>query len=98
MISQILWFSTLTDSVQELLSNDSEATLQDFLNFTETRQLTRQTHILTAVQKYGEALENGSWRVQKSPTIPERASTTRRYKRRLQRLFNGEVKLRSKLE
>jgi len=89
MISQILWYSTLTDSVQELLTNDSEATLQDFLNFTEARQLTMQTPILTAVQKYGEAVENGSWPVQKSPTIPELASTTRRYDA-AQRLFNGE--------
>jgi hypothetical protein len=90
MISQILWLSTLTDSVQELLTtHDSEATLQDFLNFTEARQLTMQTPILTAVQKYGEAVENGSWPVQKSPTIPELASTTRRYDA-AQRLFNGE--------
>jgi hypothetical protein len=88
---QILWYSTLTDSVQELLSTyDSEATLQDFLNFTEGRQLTMQTPVLTAVQKYGEALENGSWPVQKFPTIPELASTTRRYKHRLRRLFKGE--------
>jgi hypothetical protein len=90
MISQILWLSTLTDSVQELLTTyDSEATLQDFLNFAEARQLTMQTPILTAVQKYGEALENGSWPVQKSPTIPELASTTRRYDA-AQRLFNGD--------
>ena len=90
MISQILWLSTLTDSVQELLTAyDSEATLQDFLNFTEARQLTMQTPILTAVQKYGEALENGSWPVQKSPTIPELASTTQRYDA-AQRLFNGD--------
>ena len=80
MMSQILWFSPLTDSVQELLSRlNSGATLQDFLNFTEARQLTMQTPILTAVQKYGEALQNGSWPVQKSPTIPELASTTQRY-------------------
>ena len=79
-MSQILWFSPLTDSVQELLSRlNSGATLQDFLSFTEARQLTMQTPILTAVQKYGEALENGSWPVQKSPTIPELASTTQRY-------------------
>jgi hypothetical protein len=90
MMRQIQWYSTLTDSVTELLSTcDSEATLQDFLNFTEARQLTTQAPVLAAVQKYGEALENGSWPVQKFPTIPELASTTRRYDA-AQRLFNGE--------
>lgn len=59
--------SMLTALVQASLTRyGSEATLEDFLNFTAANPHLTQLPITTVVQKYGENLGNGSWRAQKS--------------------------------